>query len=397
MDKKTFDERIDWVEQNLDALEVLAVGQDWKERPMYLKAVMAVRKAQAGKASGHLVGFDAICSGMQIMSAMAGCVAGATATGLVDPTVRADAYTDCSHLMTKRLGFTAEDQRLKLKDAVMHTLYGSKKTPQVVFGEETPELQAFYEAMYELCPGAVEMLNDLLDSWQPYALEHSWPLPDGFKAIVKVMQTVDDCRIEVDELNHATFTYQYAINQGEKSDVKNAANVVHSIDAYVLRSLIRRCNYDHERTAEVYNCIIDELTERLMGASSQIHTNATPETDYYVERYESTGIADVVILPYLDRECIRALSTDHLTAIQRILHSMLEHKPFEIVTVHDDFKCHPNYMNHLRAHYRDILAELAEGNLMADVLGNIHGMKGTFTKKTQDLGDKIRLSNYALS
>ena len=80
-DKLLFEERIQWAEENLDQLESLVDQAETK--PLYMKAVQAVRKAQQGIPSGHLVGFDACCSGIQIMSAITGCEAGATATGLV--------------------------------------------------------------------------------------------------------------------------------------------------------------------------------------------------------------------------------------------------------------------------------------------------------------------------
>lgn len=37
-----------------------------------------------------------------------------------------------------------------------------------------------------------------------------------------------EARIEVDELDHATFTYYYYENEGSKTGLSNAANVVHS-------------------------------------------------------------------------------------------------------------------------------------------------------------------------
>ena len=399
LDKEIFEDRIKWVEDNLDSLELLSAGQLWKERPMYIKAVSAIRKVQKGKPTGHLVGFDAVCSGMQIMSALTGCIAGATATGLVDPTRRADAYTDCTNIMAKKLGNTSAvfGTRAKVKQAVMTSLYGSKQEPKKEFGEGTPELEAFYKAMYELCPGACDLLDDLLNSWQPYAKYHEWRLPDGFLAHVKVMQKVEGCRIEVDEIDHATFTYEYYVNEGEKKGVKNAANVIHSIDAYVLRSLIRRCNYEEERVLSVFECIALELMHRLEQECEHSPVMATPETDYYAEHYQRSKMADIVILPYLDADTVQALSTDHLKSLQKILNTMLEHDSFQIVTVHDDFKCHPNNMNYLRAHYRDIIAELADSNLIGDILGQLHGMKGTYQKLSQNLGDQIRQSNYALS
>ena len=62
----------------------------------------------------------------------------------------------------------------------------------------------------------------------------------------------------------------------------------------------------------------------------------------------------------------------------------------------DEFKCHPNYMNHLRYHYKEILADLADSNLIDDLLSQLYGQEGTFDKLSKNLGNKIRNSNYAL-
>src|SRR5690606_8970668 len=102
LDKKLFGERIEWAEANLHQLESLA--DQAETQPLYIKAVMAIRKAQQGIATGHLVGLDACCSGIQIMSAITGCEAGARATGLIDPNVRADAYTFTTQTMQDILG-----------------------------------------------------------------------------------------------------------------------------------------------------------------------------------------------------------------------------------------------------------------------------------------------------
>jgi hypothetical protein len=63
----------------------------------------------------------------------------------------------------------------------------------------------------------------------------------------------------------------------------------------------------------------------------------------------------------------------------------------------DEFKCHPNHMNHLRQQYINIFAELAESHILSDILSQIHGCKGSFPKLSTDLAEKIRGSNYALS
>lgn len=413
-DKEVFEVRIAWSEAHLHELEdlsiqriiderVLPIEKRWKESALYAKAVRAIRKAQQGLPMGHVVGFDACCSGIQIMSAVTGCVAGATATGLVDPDVRADAYAKTTEVMNGILhaeGIVLDITRKQAKDALMTSFYGSKLKPQEIFGEDTPELNAFYQAAHIVAPGAWDLLQDLLGSWQPWALVHSWKLPDGFDARVKVMQkTVPPVRIEVDELDHSTFSYEYYENIGSKKGLSNVANVVHSIDAYVLRGIHRRCNYDQAAVLQAHGALFSEADLREQGFTSQVdRPKDGSKVDYYVEQYERSGMADVVILPYLvDGHQTQYLSTKHIQQLLRITNSMLEYLPFEVITVHDEFKAHPNNINHVRQQYINILAELADGNILSDILSQIHGVKGDYPKLSDTLGELIRGSNYALS
>jgi DNA-directed RNA polymerase len=116
-DKLTFEQRIEWATDNLAFLESFTNVAE--TRPLYIKAVMAIRKAQQGIPTGHMVGVDSVCSGIQIMSVLTGCVAGATATGCVDPDVRADAYNAMTEAMGKILGNPVAVSRKDAKDATM--------------------------------------------------------------------------------------------------------------------------------------------------------------------------------------------------------------------------------------------------------------------------------------
>ena len=282
LDKELFETRIKWTLDHLEELESLS--DDAETKPLYIKAVMALRKAQKGIPTGHLVEFDACCSGIQIMSAITGCVSGATATGLVDPDVRADAYTTVTNEMNDMLhhqGISVDTPRSQAKEALMTVMYGSKAKPIEIFGEDTPQLNAFYQAANKVAPGAWELLQDLLAAWQPYVLSHQWKLPDGYDAKVKVMEKKES-RIEVDELDHATFTYEYYINEGSKKGISLPANVVHSIDGYVLRCIHRRCNYDLVNVTAAYEAITAELIlrENLMGG--QYLKPAEGKLGYYI-------------------------------------------------------------------------------------------------------------------
>lgn len=399
LDKDEFEPRIEWAEQNLNQLEQLGHARTgkWKERPLYFKAVQAIRKAQQGQPTGHMIGFDAVCSGMQIMSATTGCHSGADATGLVDPNRRADAYTQCTDTMRIWVPHLPDNERSKVKPAVMTVLYGSREQPKLIFGEDTPELNAFYKAMWKMAPGACELLQDLLESWQAYALSHDWVLPDNYHAHVKVMDVVEK-RIEVDELDHATFTYRYKENVGQEKGLSNVANVVHSIDAYVLRSLIRRCNYDRHLMEWASQAIEIILLERATGESQQKQFRATTKELVAVlkGRYDASKMVDIRILDEATFADLEALDSDHLRALAKVVNDCLSHKPFPVIAVHDEFKCHANNMNRLRYHYKEIMADLADSEILSDIFSQLLGKKVTYVKKSNNLSEKIRQSNYGL-
>jgi hypothetical protein len=393
MDKVPFEDRITWAQDHLETLEMMTQGAD--KAPLFQKAVMALRKAQRGMPTGHMVGVDAAASGIQIMSVLTGCKVGAASTGLVDPDTRADIYTTLTTLMRGELGGAFQVARPDAKEALMTSFYGSTQVPKNIFGEDTPELNAFYSCAQKVAPGPWELLQELINTWIPGALSHSWTLPDGFRVVNKVL-TVKKKSIEVDELDGSSFTYQYYENEGTDHGLSNAANVIHSVDAYILRNMHRRCNYDREVAEEASRVIEIELIKRTMGNSQVTCTEDCLVRDYK-RHYERSSVADIVILPYLDEETVAYLSTKHLKALQNILNGMFMYTPFPIVTIHDDFKSHPNNVDHMRWQYREILAELAESRLLDDLLTQLCKRHRTFSKLSSNLATSIRNSNYALS
>lgn len=395
LDKLVFEKRIAWVEENEYQLEKIAETEErWKERPLYIKAVMALRKAQKGKATGHMTHLDAVCSGMQIASALTGCTSGAEATGLVHPDVRSDAYTTVTDVMNNLLGGKGVTiSRKDAKQSIMTSLYGSTAVPKQLFGEDTDELAAFDKALLTVAPGASALLHMLINSWNSEALSHKWILPDGYEAVIKVM-VPKTTRIEVDELDHSTFTYAYEENEPTEKGLSLAANLIHSCDAYLLRSVVRRCSYDAQRVPAINNAITQELLERELGVEPAEGT--TEELQYYLEHYQRSGVVDVVILDFLDENNLTTLPTQYLTKLNSILATMLQHPPFPVITVHDSYAAHPNKLNHLRKHYRNVLADMSESHMLADLLSQLNSKPIKVNKINPDLHETIRNSSYAI-
>jgi len=397
LDGLRYEERLDWANTHLNKLEEMYESCKKKTLPLFKKTVMTIRKAQQGIATGHLVGFDAVCSGMQIMSAATGCYSGAKATGLIEQDVRSDAYRTVAEFMAHYLGGSLGFLRDDVKKAVMTVLYGSKKEPEKLFGRDTSELVEFYKSMWEVAPGAMHLLNDLVASWNPDALSHSWRMPDNHYVYIPVMVT-EEKRIEVDELAHSTFTYAFKTNEPQDYSVSNAANVVHSVDAWLLRSLDRRCNYDPVRFLAVKSLMQDEMLRRTFANVEVASVQSEVEDDFstMLTRYEESGIADLAFISLIDEESVKYLPDALLEAMYCMVMQSLEHKPFPILSVHDEFKCHPNNMNHLRKHYNQIMVQINQGRIMEDILTQLNGVPTTI-QRDMDLTQYIEVANYPIN
>lgn len=394
-DKELFETRIQWVKDNFDNLEsFIDVAED---KPQYIKAVHALREVMLGKPTGHLVALDATCSGIQIMSAITGCRKGADATGLIS-NKRADAYTDVTNTMNSILklkGFNEiEVPRSDVKRAVMTSGYGSTLVPKEVFGEGEL-LATFYQAAFKVAPAAFELMSSLLDTWQSGALSHDWVMPDNFHVHIKVMEA-KETRIEVDELNHATFTTYVKVNQGSKKGLANVANIIHSIDGYLLRSLIRRASYDVNKVTFMHSLLVEELDKRNKG-KPVIHSLVDAELTNMINIYEYSKLLDVSIIDRINSENVAMVSNDHLIKLIALLTKMLEVGSSPVLTVHDAFRAHPNHCNAIRYWYKEIMAELAESDILQFIVSQVVGQEVKYIKKSSNLADLIRKSNYGIS
>lgn len=381
LDKETFQPRLDWVKANLDNLESFIMDAD--EPIMFTKAVAAIRIAQSGAPIGHLVEFDATTSGAQIMSAMTGCLSGATWTNLVDVTKRYDCYSEVFNAMLKKLnGIKCSVTRDQAKNAVMTAFYGSSQEPINEFGDGTKELEAFYFVLQKYLPGAWELRCDLIELWNSYALNHSWPLPDGFLASVNVMQKVK-AQVEIDELNHHKFTHIYEVHEGTEKGVSLAANVTHSIDGFIVREMGRRCNYERSTAVAAYQDISDELLRRGIDQMTYVMNK-----DYVLSLVRMSD----PVASFPDNDLVR---------MYHMLIEVISRPSCELICIHDAFKAHANHMNTVRYWYKELLAELAESDLLSQIFSAISGqpekyeqVKGGLSKT--DMAALIRKSEYGV-
>jgi hypothetical protein len=382
LDKLTWAERINWFDEHEDQLHNLVPAAE--EPALFYAGVLAWEKTQAGKPSGYPISLDATCSGIQILASLACDRRAAEICNVVDTGKREDAYTSIYQDMVTKKGDTAKIGRKLTKDALMKAFFGSTAEPKKVFGEGEM-LQLFYETVEEQAPGAWEITKTMLVLWDSTALENSWVLPDNFHVKIKVMGEVAENVHFFDE----PFEVSYEINKPIKGGRSLAANMTHSIDGMIVREMQRRCNYNVATIADLRRLITIHAIQR--------NPSTSRDNDKLVqalwEHYQRSGFLSARILDYLD--------TDNLGLVdgREILHLIdsLPAKPFEVISIHDCFRCLPNYGNDLRRQYNELLAEIAESDLLSDIVSQICHRPIQAGKLDPSLAKDIRQSNYALS
>ena len=299
-DKLTWEERIDWaIGQNPDDIQ-------WEEPMLGRKAVRAYVDTMAGKPSGYTMSLDATSSGLQVMAAISGCKQTAKLTNMIDVDVRHDLYNRVTEMMNQRLAKPLT--RKIVKQCVMTHYYNSKATPKALLSEH--ELSVFYEVMQGLLPGAEDVMETINACWNDQADHHTWTMPDGHTVYIPVIEGINATYTD-DELGEIPLRY-YA--QTTSDNYRSLCpNLIHSIDGYVAREMIRRCD-------------------------------------------------------------------------------------FQLSHIHDCFVFSPDYLQDVAGTYREIMAEIAKGNVFQDIIRQITGdTKIVVAKYSDDLDQAILNSSYMLS
>ena len=381
-DKKDWNVRLEWFEQNKHQLEELLPKAE--EPALYHAAVQSYRDVMAGRPTGYPISLDATASGMQILSAITGDIHAASICNVVSTGHREDAYTSVYERMVEQLGESAKIDRSQTKDAIMTSIYGSEAQPKEIFG--TGILYTlFQKTMGVMAPAVWAMNQGFLVIWNPNALSNDWVLPDNFHVHVKVMNQVK----EVVQFLNQPFDTFYRANMPMEKGRSLSANTTHSIDGMVVREMVRRCNYNPYTVRRV-----QQLIYREWDIPSEIEIDEDVEMCQILwGHYERTGYLSARILDYINENTIHLVDRMVLNELVQSLPS----KPFQLLTVHDCFRCLPTYGNDLRKQYNIQMASLAKSNILADLLTQITGRPFTIGKLDPDLWKLALDAEYSLS
>jgi len=342
--------------------------------PVGLRAAyVALQEALAKKASGYLISLDASSSGLQLLSLLVSCPISWKLCGGDENIL--DAYAEVFQQMNTGLNIGRDD----LKQSIMTALYGSTATPKAIFGEE---IDVFYETMEKLAPGAWDLNLGIQELWDEVdGTTYDWVLPDNFYACIET----NDKIITPFKFLDDEFQVVQKVNARPRFHKGLGPNIIHSVDGLIVREMYRRCQFDSKVTVRVANLII-EGANGTNGKSAEIVKTLW-------EHYEQCGFLSVRILQYLHEDTIGLV--DHVTIAELI--NSLPDKSFELVCVHDCFRCHPNYGNDLRRQYNTILADINDSYLLPYLATQISQKPITARKVGVIPREVILNANYTLS
>lgn len=386
LDKKTWDERISWFDEN--EANLLNLVDEAEESALFYAGVNAWKDMKADKPIGYAVALDATSSGLQLLACLTGDRSAAELCNVVNymgengKPLRRDAYTVIYHKMLDILGEASRIKRSDTKQAVMTAFYGSEAKPKEVFGEGI-RLKTFENVMETVASGPWALNKFLLQCGNPDANRYVWVLPDNFHAVIKVMVP------EVQTVNFLgkPFDITRMVQGTEEKTRMLSANITHSIDGMVVREMLRRCNYDTDLVAAVR-----ELCDTGPAEYGEIEGNLEKVQTLW-GHYEQSGFLSMSIIDYLDPCTIayvdRQVVADMLDTLPK--------KKFQVMTVHDCFRCHPNYGNDLRRQYNQILSDIAKSDLLGFILSQVLGQEFSAGKLDDSLWQDILETDYALS
>lgn len=235
LDYLTWDERITWTKDNTNKL--FDYIEDAKKQFLYYKGVIAYQDALKNKEIGHITYLDATASGIQIMAAISGCMLSAKATNLINTGKPQSAYTLMGNAINKIIPDSNKLEKNGIKKQLMTHFY----CKQCVEGLDNIQTKVFYTLVDSLFPGPTMLMHLGTQAWRSNVDINIWTLPDNHTAYVPITEVVNT-KIEIDELNHCSFAYRYEKRQCTDWWGSLVPNIIHSIEAYILREVTRKCS-----------------------------------------------------------------------------------------------------------------------------------------------------------
>jgi len=376
-EKETWEERLNHFD-SLDLDDPMTFKK--ASNPIGLRAaVHALNEGLAGKETGYMISLDACSSGLQILSLLVSCPKSFALCG-GNSQQCVDSYTTIYDSMNLHGALT----RKEVKNAIMTSLYGSVAMPEITFGDN---VDLFYDTMEEMAPGAWDLNLGLQELWEKVpGSTYSWTMPDNFHACI---ETKDKEMLDFNFLGES-YALKVKVNGRPEFHKGLGPNLIHSVDGMVVREMFRRCMFNIESRDRVMLA----LSAHWGGKSTnQLKTADDRMVNLLWDRYIETGFLSARIL---DHTTPANIGLTDAQVIDDMINS-LPAKPFDVVSVHDCFRAHPNYGDDLRRQYNTILADINDSKLLGYLCSQVTNSLVPVKKIGKIKRETITEGNYLLA
>lgn len=255
-DKLSWESRIEKTSELLDSHvyldgdEVTINTSGIAEPILFTKYVKALVDSRCNIPCHTPVALDCTASGLQIMSVLTGCINTAEHTNIIDKGGRVDVYTAVVEHMNAILLPEEHVDRDLVKQPLMTYFYNSTACPEATFNDN--QLEAFYDAIEGEFTGPNMLMDYINDHIWTDRDTFSWTFPDGHKVIIRIQ---DKESVEVTLEEDITFVYEYPVHKANGNHRHLVPNFIHSVDAYVARELVRRCDFEVATIHDSFWCL----------------------------------------------------------------------------------------------------------------------------------------------
>lgn len=256
-DKLTYQERLDADCSNLAKA---------KKPILATRAKEFLGEAIKTNQTDYVCAIDATASGMQILSILANCSETAKATNLTDISNCYDIYGIACEKIIAKTGMSKisiKDIRDIVKKALMTRGYNSDKQVQVAhialkrfkINISINELKKILDISQKITACKDAMNNLLCDTFSNLPNDKQiirYTMPDGFIVeFPNVIKQMEKIRVSNENLwmRYDALGWNKELNWRALSP-----NLVHSIDAYICREIIRRCNFEVITIHDSFSC-----------------------------------------------------------------------------------------------------------------------------------------------
>ena len=173
----------------------------------------------------------------------------AKAVNLVNTGKRENVYQFMTDEMNTHLSGDNKVTNDVIKKPLMTHFYSSVAGPRKALNDS--QLESFYEALEGAFPGPQKFMDKVADLWTDKDT-FIFTMPDGHTAYIrtKVVQTAN---IELAE--GVEFEYDYATHLPSGNARHLVANIVHAYDGWVLREVVRRCDFEVATIHDSFWCL----------------------------------------------------------------------------------------------------------------------------------------------